>query len=67
MDRRPAIPSPSKLLALILLLSVALRVALALYLGNSVTETRGGTYDQASYDLLASRLAGGHGFTFPTD
>jgi len=32
-----------------------------------VTETRGGTYDQVSYDLLASRLAGGHGFTFPTD
>lgn len=55
------------LLTVILLFSVVLRIVAALYLGNSVTETRGGTYDQISYDLLARQVADGHGFTFPTD
>ena len=40
------------------------RVAVGLYLGNTLEETRGGTYDQISYDMLAQRVAGGHGFSF---
>ena len=51
----------------ILLLSVLLRVGVALYLGDAITETRGGTSDQISYDALAQRVAAGHGFSFGTD
>ena len=50
----------------ILLLSVLLRVGVALYLGDNLEETRGGTYDQISYDMLAQRVAEGHGFSFAT-
>jgi 4-amino-4-deoxy-L-arabinose transferase-like glycosyltransferase len=49
-------------LALILLVSVGLRVAAALYLGNTVAELPG-IADQISYQDLAVRLLGGHGFT----
>ncbi len=55
---------PQTLLLAILILAVALRVALALYLGDSLADARGGTYDQISYDALARRLATGHGFSF---
>ncbi|HNS04027.1 MAG TPA: glycosyltransferase family 39 protein [Anaerolineae bacterium] len=55
------------LLAAILLLSTLLRLGVALYLGNTLEETRGGTYDQISYDLLAQRVADGHGFSFAVD
>lgn len=48
----------------ILLLSVLLRAGVALYLGDTLEETRGGTYDQISYDMLAQRVADGHGFSF---
>jgi hypothetical protein len=48
----------------ILLLSVLLRVGLAFSLGDTITETRGGTYDQISYDALALRVTAGHGFSF---
>ncbi len=51
----------------ILVLSVALRVVVAFYLGDSLEETRGGTYDQISYDMLAQRLVQGHGFSFAVD
>lgn len=51
----------------ILLLSILLRVGVALHLGNGIEETRGGTYDQFSYDMLAQRVVSGHGFSFPTD
>ena len=51
----------------ILLLSVLLRVGVAVYLGDAFEETRGGTYDQISYDALAMRVASGHGFSFATD
>jgi 4-amino-4-deoxy-L-arabinose transferase-like glycosyltransferase len=51
----------------ILLLSVLLRVAVALTLGDAITETRGGTHDQISYDALAQRVATGHGFSFGAD
>lgn len=49
------------------MLSVLLRVAVALYLGDTLEETRGGTYDQISYDALAQRVASGHGFSFAED
>lgn len=51
----------------ILLLSVLLRVVVALYLGDAITDIRGGTADQLSYDALAQRVAAGYGFSFPTD
>jgi 4-amino-4-deoxy-L-arabinose transferase-like glycosyltransferase len=50
-------------LKLILLFSVILRVAAALYLGNTVTSLPG-TADQVSYHTLALRVLDGHGFTF---
>jgi len=56
----------SQLLVAILLLSVVLRLAAAIYLGDQV-EILPGTYDQISYDTLAQRLVAGHGFTFATE
>lgn len=53
----------SRPLAMILLLSVLLRVAAALYLGNMV-EVLPGTFDQVSYHALALRVLDGHGFSF---
>ncbi|MDW8319297.1 MAG: glycosyltransferase family 39 protein [Anaerolineae bacterium] len=55
-----------RVLLAIILLSVLLRVGLALALGDSIAETRGGTADQVSYDALGWRVATGHGFSFPT-
>ena len=46
--------------------AVALRLAAALYLGNDVSPLPG-AWDQLSYDALAQRVAGGHGFTFAED
>ncbi|MEA3335286.1 MAG: glycosyltransferase family 39 protein [Chloroflexota bacterium] len=54
-------------LLLIIILAVLLRVAVAFYLGNSIEEVRGGTFDQISYDALALRVMDGHGFSFATD
>ena len=54
-------PSASRALALILTVSVLLRVGVALTLGESLPRLQ----DDYSYSLLATRLAGGHGFTFP--
>lgn len=51
----------------ILVLSVMLRVCMAFYLGNNIEDTRGGTYDQISYDMLAQRVAQGYGFSFAMD
>ncbi len=56
-----------RILLAIILFSVLLRVGLALALGNSLEETRGGTADQISYDALAQRVAAGYGFSFATD
>lgn len=50
-------------LALIIIVSVGLRVAVALYMGNEVVELPG-VFDQISYHNLAMRVLGGHGFTF---
>lgn len=48
----------------IIAISVLLRVALALFLGNEIADLRGGTYDQLSYDALARRVGAGYGFSF---
>jgi 4-amino-4-deoxy-L-arabinose transferase-like glycosyltransferase len=58
---------PSFWISLIVLAAVLLRVGAALHLGEGIDEIRGGTYDQISYDALAQRVAGGHGFSFATD
>jgi len=50
----------------ILLVSVALRVVAAFYLGDSVVPLPG-THDQVSYHNLALRVLDGHGFTFDQD
>jgi 4-amino-4-deoxy-L-arabinose transferase-like glycosyltransferase len=52
-----------RLLILILAVSVILRVAAAIYLGNRV-EVLPGTFDQISYHNLAMRVAAGYGFSF---
>ncbi|MBE2196968.1 MAG: hypothetical protein IAE79_00050 [Anaerolinea sp.] len=54
----------SRRLLPILLLSVVLRLGMALYLGDDTSNWLGGTADQVSYDTLALRLLGGHGFSF---
>jgi hypothetical protein len=52
-----------KLLVAIILSATALRLASALYQGNSV-ESLPGIYDQISYDALAQRVVAGYGFSF---
>lgn len=47
----------------IVLLSVFLRVVVALVMGNRV-EALPGIYDQISYDALAQRVVAGYGFSF---
>ena len=55
------------ILGLILLGAILLRVGTAVYLGDTVEEVRGGTWDQKSYDLLAQRVVDGYGFSFGQD
>ena len=50
-------------LTAITFVSVLLRVAVAIYMGNEVVELPG-IFDQVSYHNLALRVLGGHGFTF---
>lgn len=50
-------------LTAIIFVSVLLRVAVAIYMGNQVVELPG-IFDQVSYHNLALRVLGGHGFTF---
>lgn len=53
-------------LSIILLLALFVRLATALWLGDTMEVLpAGGTHDQVSYDALALRVATGHGFTFP--
>jgi 4-amino-4-deoxy-L-arabinose transferase-like glycosyltransferase len=47
----------------IICLSVVLRIAAALFMGDSVTDLPG-TFDQISYQALATSVLNGHGFTF---
>jgi len=49
----------------IVVVAVLLRVAAAFYLGDRVVDLPG-TFDQISYDMLAQRVLGGHGFTVGT-
>ena len=49
-------------LIMIMAIAVFLRVAMAFYLGDRVVVLPG-TFDQVSYDMLAQRVLGGHGFT----
>ena len=46
----------------IIILSVMLRVGVALYLGDTVPPAK----DEMSYSVLAERLATGHGYSFPS-
>lgn len=50
-------------LTAIIFVSVLLRVAVAVYMGNEVVELPG-IFDQVSYHNLAIRVLGGYGFTF---
>jgi hypothetical protein len=47
----------------IIVVSVLLRIAASIYLGNTVVDMPG-TNDQISYDALAQRVITGHGFSF---
>lgn len=53
-------------LLIVICLSVLLRIAAAVYLGNHV-DALPGTADQLSYHTLALRVLGGHGFSFSED
>ena len=50
----------------ILLGALVLRLAVAFYLGNTVSGLSG-AYDEISYSLLGQRFADGYGLTFPKD
>jgi 4-amino-4-deoxy-L-arabinose transferase-like glycosyltransferase len=50
-------------LAGILIFSMIIRIAAALYMGDQVVDLPG-TFDQISYNTLALRVLNGHGFTF---
>ncbi|HSH04645.1 MAG TPA: glycosyltransferase family 39 protein [Anaerolineae bacterium] len=53
-------------LMLVLLFALFVRLLTAFWLGNTMEVLdAGGTHDQVSYDMLAHRIADGHGFTFP--
>ena len=56
----------SKPFVWILLLALVVRVAAAVYLGNTVSGLSG-AQDEITYSTLGIRAATGHGFTFPTD
>lgn len=53
--------SPSAWLYLIAAVAVTLRLLTALFLGDTVPPGK----DETSYSVLASRLASGHGYSFP--
>lgn len=63
MNLLERLDNPKKLLVWILVISVLLRVGMALYFGNTVVELPG-VADQESYHNLALRVLGGHGFSF---
>ncbi|MCP4211604.1 MAG: hypothetical protein GY764_08995 [Halieaceae bacterium] len=54
--------NPRAILALIIILAVLLRLAVALYLGDTTPPAK----DETSYSVLAARLVSGHGYSFPT-
>jgi hypothetical protein len=65
MKLRPG-AHPKRYLLAILFVSVALRVAVAIYFGNEVDAPSLLT-DQRSYHALGARLISGHGFSFDRD
>jgi 4-amino-4-deoxy-L-arabinose transferase-like glycosyltransferase len=54
-------------LVLLLIGGVCVRIGVALYLGDTIHDIRGGTQDQVTYDALAQRVVGGYGFSFSRD
>ena len=62
----PLIMSTRRLFVMIVIIAVALRLASALFQGDTV-QPLPGIFDQISYDGLASRVLEGHGFSFATD
>ena len=62
LNRRKSINHRALLLA-ILAISVCLRMAVAVYLGDQVPPGK----DETSYSVLASRLQAGFGYSFPED
>jgi 4-amino-4-deoxy-L-arabinose transferase-like glycosyltransferase len=62
LDRAASISSRTILL-IIVIVAVALRMGSAAFQGNKVNDLPG-IYDQISYDGLARRVVGGHGFSF---
>lgn len=63
ISRRQLLDDPKRILAVIIIVSVSIRVAMAIYLGN-VIEALPGIFDQVSYHNLALRVLDGHGFSF---
>ena len=58
--------SPAGWLRLVIIVSVLLRLAVAVYMGDQVVDLPG-TSDQLSYQTLAGRVLEGYGFTFPNE
>lgn len=58
--------SPKFWLIIILAGAVLLRIAAAIYFGDTVVDLPG-TFDQLSYDMLARQVVAGHGFTVAED
>ncbi|MGH2536725.1 MAG: hypothetical protein ACRDHL_04965 [Candidatus Promineifilaceae bacterium] len=63
LDNAFPLRRPGLALLSVLALSVLLRLAVAVYLGDSVPPQK----DETSYSLLAARLVSGRGFSFPED
>lgn len=53
-------------LTIIISIAILLRVVVALFLGDRVTDLPG-TFDQISYDMLSQRVMAGYGFTVAED
>lgn len=60
------LPKQNTIFIIILAVSVILRLASAVLLGNQVVDLPG-TADQISYNAIAQRVLNGHGFTFDKD
>lgn len=53
-------------LAIIMAIAVLSRLAMSVYIGDSINQLPG-TFDEVSYDMLAQQLLAGHGFTVAED
>jgi 4-amino-4-deoxy-L-arabinose transferase-like glycosyltransferase len=61
-----SMPSARKILPIIIAISVLLRLATSVFLGDQILDMPG-TADQISYHTLAQRVLEGNGFTFPKE